>query len=188
MELSNLNIKEGLCISLGANIDSKFGNPIESLLRCKPIVENIILETVITNINLDPKQEVFKSIFNWSSLYQTSPVGIKDFQQDYINCLVLAKSKFIQSPSLEKAKELLEAFKNLEIEFGRIKSSKENRWQPRELDLDILWWDNLYINEKELSIPHPRFNTRNFVITPLSEVLARTQKIKKLYNPKWIIN
>jgi len=42
VELSNLNIKNGLCISLGANIDSKFGSPLESLLICKPKLEEII--------------------------------------------------------------------------------------------------------------------------------------------------
>ena len=44
MELSNLNIKNGLCISLGANIDSKFGSPFESLIICKPKIEGIINE------------------------------------------------------------------------------------------------------------------------------------------------
>ena len=44
MELSNLNIKNGLCISLGANIDSKLGSPLESLLICKPKIEEIINE------------------------------------------------------------------------------------------------------------------------------------------------
>ena len=44
MELSNLNIKNGLCISLGANIDSKFGSPLESLLICKPKIEKLINE------------------------------------------------------------------------------------------------------------------------------------------------
>ena len=44
MELSNLNIKNGLCISLGANIDSKFGSPFETLLMCKPKIEEIINE------------------------------------------------------------------------------------------------------------------------------------------------
>jgi len=44
VELSNLNIKNGLCISLGANIDSKFGSPLESLLMCKPKIEEIINE------------------------------------------------------------------------------------------------------------------------------------------------
>ena len=43
MELSNLNIKNGLCISLGANIDSKFGSPLESLLICKPKIEEIAI-------------------------------------------------------------------------------------------------------------------------------------------------
>ena len=42
MELSNLNIKNGLCISLGANIDSKFGRPSDTLINSRPIVEDII--------------------------------------------------------------------------------------------------------------------------------------------------
>jgi len=44
VELSNLNIKNGLCISLGANIDGKFGSPLKSLLICKPKIEEIINE------------------------------------------------------------------------------------------------------------------------------------------------
>jgi len=42
VELSNLNIKNRLCISLGAKIDSKFGSPLESLLICKPKIEELI--------------------------------------------------------------------------------------------------------------------------------------------------
>jgi len=56
VELSNLNIKNGLCISLGANIDSKFGSPLESLLICKPKIEDIIndgLHEAIDSLQID---------------------------------------------------------------------------------------------------------------------------------------
>ena len=49
MELSNLNIKNGLCISLGSNIDSKFGAPVNSLIESKSRIENIIYNFVNLN-------------------------------------------------------------------------------------------------------------------------------------------
>ena len=49
MELSNLNIKNGLCLSLGANIDSKFGSPINSLIESKFRIEKIINNLIHLN-------------------------------------------------------------------------------------------------------------------------------------------
>ncbi len=132
MELSNLNIKNGLCISLGANIDSKFGSPLESLLICKPKIEEIINE--------------------WGD-------------------------------SL-----LLKELKKLERFFGREETPKGKKWLSRCLDLDILWWEDFHTVDEELTLPHPRFMNRNFVITPLSEILSRSQKITKFDDPKWSIN
>ena len=43
------------------------------------------------------------------------------------------------------------------------------------------------IVDKELILPHPRFMNRNFVITPLSEILNRSQKIKRFEDPRWSI-
>ena len=61
------------------------------------------------------------------------------------------------------------------------------KWQSRCLDLDILWWENLNYEDDELTLPHPRFLNRNFVITPLAEVLNRSQKIDKLIDKRWQI-
>ena len=55
MELSNLNIKNGLCISLGANIDSKFGEPIETLIKCRPVIEDLIEDWISHFTNQDSK-------------------------------------------------------------------------------------------------------------------------------------
>ena len=188
MELSNLNIKNGLCISLGSNIDSKFGTPINSLIESK-----LRIQTIINNlINLNNERKIEKNIsekfFYWSSLYQTSPLGVVGKQPDYINCLLLVKGDLLPASSIEHARFLLKEFQNLEKEFGRNKLSGEQRWLPRPLDIDILWWDDLYINDDDFKIPHPRFQNRNFVISPLAEVLSITQKIKKLNVKNWVIN
>ena len=188
MELSNLNIKNGLCISLGSNIESKFGNPINSLIESKCRIEKIINNLVNLNLSNNLEKNTLKNYFNWSSLYQTTPIGVVEEQPDYINCVLLVKGELVPPSSVEHARFLLKEFQNIEKEFGRNKSSEEEIWLPRPLDIDILWWDDLYINDDDLRIPHPRFQNRNFVISPLAEVLSIKQKIKKLNVQNWVLN
>ena len=188
MELSNLNIKNGLCISLGANIDSNFGKPIESLIICKPKLEEIIKTWINHGQPFKKESESTNTIFYWSSIYETSPHGVKDYQPNYLNTLVLIKSNSFPNPSKKNAKFLLKELKNLESDFGRKKNLKNKKWLPRCLDLDILWWEDLHLMDEELTLPHPRFIHRNFVISPLSEVLSIAQKIKKLNDPRWIVD
>ncbi|WP_032514527.1 MULTISPECIES: 2-amino-4-hydroxy-6-hydroxymethyldihydropteridine diphosphokinase [Prochlorococcus] len=188
MELSNLNIKNGLCISLGANIDSKFGSPLESLLVCKPKVEEIVKEWGYQSITQKEQKRKSNPNFLWSSIYETSPYGVEDKQPNYLNTLVLIKSNYFPKPSKINAKLLLKKLKKLEIIFGRIKTPKGKKWLSRCLDLDILWWEDFHTFDKQLILPHPRFMNRNFVITPLSEILSRSQKIKKIDEPRWSIS
>ncbi len=188
MELSNLNIKNGLCISLGANIDSKFGDPITSLLLARPRIEKTIKTFIKDHHHERLALEIIEPIYLWSSLYETNPQGVEEIQPDYINTLLLVKSDIFPTPSYEKAKELLKKFKDLEAEFGRQKNVSNKRWLSRCLDIDILWWENLLISNQDITLPHPRFTNRNFVITPLSEVLSKSQKIKKLKVTQWVLN
>ena len=187
MELSNLNIKNGLCISLGANIDSKFGTPLESLIICKPKVEKIIKYWINQSQNKTETIRISNPHFLWSSIYETFPHGVENEQPNYLNTLVLVKSNFFPKPSKINAKLLLKDLKNLEKFFGRKKTPKDTKWLSRCLDLDILWWEELHIFDEELTLPHPRFMNRNFVISPLSEILSRSQKIKKVDNQRWSI-
>jgi len=94
VELSNLNINNGLCISLGANIDSKFGSPLDSLLICKPKVEEIIEEWINPSILKKEENRKFNANFLWSSIYETSPHGVENDQPNYLNTLVLVKSNY----------------------------------------------------------------------------------------------
>ncbi len=187
MELSNLNIKNGLCISLGANIDSKFGRPSDTLINSRPIVEDIIKNWIKKFFIVQNKFNTTETKFCWSSLYLSNPHGISEPQPDYINTLLLVKSNYLQQPCPKKTKYLLFKFKILESEYGRKIYEDNKKWQSRCLDLDILWWENLNYQDNELTLPHPRFLNRNFVITPLAEVLNRSQKIDKLIDKRWQI-
>lgn len=63
--------------------------------------------------------------------------------------------------------DLLKALQKIEIEMGRKRMEK---WGPRIIDLDILLYDNLQINDKTLKIPHPYMLERDFVMMPLREI------------------
>ena len=99
----------------------------------------------------------------------------------------LIKSNNFPQPSNKKAKSLLKELKKLERFFGREETPKGKKWLSRCLDLDILWWEDFHTVDEELTLPHPRFMNRNFVITPLSEILSKSQKITKCDVPKWSI-
>ena len=100
---------------------------------------------------------------------------------------MLIKSNSFPKPSNKKAKLLLRELKKLERFFGREQTPMGKKWLSRCLDLDILWWEDFQNVDEELTLPHPRFMNRNFVITPLSEILSKCQKIKKFDDPKWSI-
>lgn len=94
-----------------------------------------------------------------SSLYETIPWGLRD-QPLFLNMVIEVETEL-------KPQELLELLKNVEIEVGREKSS---RWGPRIIDLDILLYDDITINEETLTVPHPYLHKRDFALIPLCEI------------------
>jgi len=94
-----------------------------------------------------------------SSFYQTSPAGYTD-QPDFINAA--AKIQTQLDPV-----ELLDFLQQIELSLGK---NITVRWGPRSIDLDIVLYDNLIINQGRLQIPHPRMLERAFVLTPLAEI------------------
>ena len=124
-------------------LGSNLGNP-------KEMVKNGILS--IKNIG-------GVRILSESSLYETPPVGILN-QPNFINAVVKIDSNL--SPY-----ELLNKLLKIENTAGRIRVNKNG---PRTLDLDILLFDNLILNEKKLTIPHPRMHERLFVLLPLKDI------------------
>jgi len=94
-----------------------------------------------------------------SSLYETESYGYKD-QPYFINCCCKIETKF--SP-----RELLIFVKEIEKKMGR---KNGIRWGPRNIDIDILFYSNIVINEKDLIIPHYDLANRKFVLICLSEI------------------
>ncbi len=96
-----------------------------------------------------------------SSVYDTDPVGIKA-QPKFLNMVVEVDS--VMPPG-----ELLQKLKQIERSIGRKKSE---RWGPREIDLDLLYYGDEIMNDEELKLPHPEIANRRFVLVPMKEIAA----------------
>jgi 2-amino-4-hydroxy-6-hydroxymethyldihydropteridine diphosphokinase len=95
-----------------------------------------------------------------SSLRQTAPVGYLD-QPSFLNGA--ARLETALSPQ-----ELLRALLDVERELGRDRSGP--RFGPRTVDLDLLLYDGVELDEPGLVVPHPRLHERRFVLEPLAEL------------------
>ena len=96
-----------------------------------------------------------------SSDYATPPWG-DDQQADFINACVEIET------SLDPH-ALLFTLHKIEAKFGRDRAH-ERRWGPRTLDLDLIAYDDVRIDQQELTLPHPRLFERAFVLVPLTEI------------------
>jgi 2-amino-4-hydroxy-6-hydroxymethyldihydropteridine diphosphokinase len=95
----------------------------------------------------------------YSSIYRTEAWGPIP-QADFLNQVLLV------STSLNPQACLTEMLA-IEKEFGR---ERKERWGPRTLDLDILYYSDVIIAEADLTVPHPRIADRKFILTPLMEI------------------
>jgi 2-amino-4-hydroxy-6-hydroxymethyldihydropteridine diphosphokinase len=94
-----------------------------------------------------------------SWVYETEPWGRVD-QPRFLNACVILETEL---PPLG----LLEEFKKIETETGRLKRA---HWGPREIDIDIIFFDDLVLDDKLLTIPHRLMQLRSFVLVPLNEI------------------
>lgn len=94
-----------------------------------------------------------------SSLYSTAPVGYTE-QPEFLNCVACVETGL---PPLE----LLHKLQKIEIALGR---KPRTKWHEREIDIDMLLYDNLTLNHKDLILPHPEMHKRGFVLVPISEI------------------
>ena len=108
-----------------------------------------------------------------SSDYATPPWGDEE-QPPFINAC-------IEIDTALDPHALLFVLHKVEQKFGRDRS-KERRWGPRTLDLDMIAYDDVSIDKVELTLPHPRLFERAFVLVPLAEIapdrLIRGRRIK----------
>ncbi|MGI9612678.1 MAG: 2-amino-4-hydroxy-6-hydroxymethyldihydropteridine diphosphokinase [Acidimicrobiales bacterium] len=95
-----------------------------------------------------------------SQIYETAPVGGPDDQGPYLNMVIEVAT------SLDPF-ALLRRCQRIEAEAAR---QRLVRWGPRTLDVDIVAYDDIEITSDELTVPHPRFAERRFVLAPLADI------------------
>ncbi|MBV8066809.1 MAG: 2-amino-4-hydroxy-6-hydroxymethyldihydropteridine diphosphokinase [Candidatus Eremiobacteraeota bacterium] len=106
--------------------------------------------------------ESLGTIARLSSWYRTEPWGKRD-QPWFLNAVAALETAL-------QPRVLLERMKVIEDELGR---THGERWGPRVIDLDLLVYDDIELDEPDMRLPHPLLRERAFVLVPLAEIDAR---------------
>jgi 2-amino-4-hydroxy-6-hydroxymethyldihydropteridine diphosphokinase len=96
-----------------------------------------------------------------SSDYRTPPWGV-EAQPEFVNLCIVVETNLSPGGLLERAQ-------HIESALGRDRS-REARWGPRPIDIDLLAYDDIAVNEPGLELPHPHLFERAFVLVPLAEI------------------
>ena len=129
-------------ISLGSNLGNRLGN----LRKGRDLL-----------LKLMPEGTSFRQ----SGVYQSEPVDCPPDSRDFFNAVV-------EIDYIGKPHDLLKATQGIEYHVGRIAVAQRNA--PRVLDLDILYFEDITIDEDILTLPHPRLTNRRFVLKPLTDI------------------
>lgn len=100
-------------------------------------------------------------IVSQSGIYETAAWGYEN-QNSFYNCVLAIETE-------KSAREVLEKVLSIENQIGRVRS--EAKWQERLIDIDILFYNNLILDESDLKIPHPLLHKRKFTLLPLQEIV-----------------
>lgn len=131
-----------ILLGIGANLDSKYGNPPETIEAVKPLLEEKDIH-----------------IKRSSSLWKTEPIPYKD-QPWYFNAV------FEVETALEP-QDLMRMLLQIEHEMGKVRTFKN---ASRIIDLDIVDYNEQMIDTDILIAPHPRMHERAFVLYPMREL------------------
>lgn len=119
---------------------------------------------------------------------------------------ILIKSHIFECPALEfnsnnlflnmclelktnlSPEELIQTLQKIEKKLGRKKNISKEKYIDRIIDIDILYFDDLIINSKNIKIPHPRLHERRFVLEPLSEIASSKEHPLLKKNTIFLLN
>jgi 2-amino-4-hydroxy-6-hydroxymethyldihydropteridine diphosphokinase len=107
-----------------------------------------------------------------SAVIETDPIAGPP-QEKYLNAVIQVQTSL-------KPKELLKILQAIEIQLGRVRTVKN---APRTIDLDILLFGDLTLNDPDLIVPHPRMFERYFVLKPLLEIAPDIFEVSLLAKP-----
>lgn len=105
-------------------------------------------------------QKEIGCIIDKSSLYKTKAWGVED-QPDFLNQVIVLETHL--NPT-----DVLNICLAIEAQLGRIRKEK---WHERVIDIDVLFYNSELINSKDLIVPHPFIQERNFILYPLAELI-----------------
>lgn len=97
-----------------------------------------------------------------SALYETKPWGFES-PNDFINAAICCETELAP-------RALMRKLQSIEQQMGRVGKTIGERYQDRVIDIDILLYDDIKVNEPDLKIPHPYMREREFVMIPLKEI------------------
>jgi len=125
------------------SLGSNIGNKVDNLDKAVDILRN--------------NTSIHKLIV--SDYYTTDPMGYVD-QDEFVNIAV----------GLTTDLEPLRLLDLCQLIEEKLERKRLIHWGPRSIDVDIIYYDDIEINESRLIVPHPRMYERNFVLTPLKEI------------------
>jgi 2-amino-4-hydroxy-6-hydroxymethyldihydropteridine diphosphokinase len=96
-----------------------------------------------------------------SRVWATAPVGGPPDQGEFLNAVIAI------DPGEREPLEVLDDALAVEQALGRV---RHERWGPRTIDIDLVLWDDRTVDEPTLTVPHPRFTERAFVVLPLLDL------------------
>lgn len=96
-----------------------------------------------------------------SPVYQNRAVGMGEEAEDFLNAVAEINCQL-------EPLELLDLCLEVEEQLGRTRSGEG--WRPRTIDLDILYFEDVVVDDELLSLPHPRITERDFVAVPLADL------------------
>ena len=131
-----------LYISLGSNL----GNKEEKLHRAIELIN-----------------ERIGSVLRTSSFIETEPWGFQS-ENTFLNAACLVETNLTPRQCLRETQKI-------ERLLGRTLKSRDGVYHDRPIDLDLLLYDDLQINEDDLILPHPHMKERDFVMIPLREIM-----------------
>ena len=131
-----------LYISLGSNL----GNKEEKLRRAIELIN-----------------ERIGSVLRTSSFIETEPWGFQS-ENTFLNAACLVETQLTPRQCLRETQKI-------ERLLGRTRKSKDGVYHDRPIDIDLLLYDDLQINEGDLILPHPHMQERDFVMIPLREIM-----------------
>ena len=104
-------------------------------------------------------QENGVEVIKTSTFIETEPYGVTD-QPGFVNAVCQVETELAPL-------ELLRLLLNIEQEMGRVRL---RRWGERNIDLDLLLYEDVVLESEELTLPHPDMQNRDFVLIPLAEI------------------